>query len=132
MLILVRFEESIDGNGHRADLDCAKKAVKKFGNVGNQQKNALFGAHTQPMQRVAYAVCLLQKMTIGDTFVAAFNRDFFSSAFGNIAINKVSGEVELFRQIKQGGEVPERAGISCASQYPPAGGIIARGNFRLL
>src|SRR5207253_1262926 len=41
-------------------------------------------------------------MTIGDTFVAAFNRDFFSSAFGNIAINKVSGEVELFRQIKRG------------------------------
>src|SRR5438477_171823 len=97
MLILVRFEESIDGNGHRADLDCAKKAVKKFGNVGNQQKNALFGAHTQPTKRVAHAVCVREQMTIGDTFVAAFNRDLFSSAFGNIAINKVSGNVELFR-----------------------------------
>ena len=70
-------------------------------------------------------------MTIGDTFVAAFNCDFFSSAFGNIVVNKVSGDVELLRQVKQGGEVPERAGISCASQYPPAGGIIARGNFQL-
>src|SRR5437016_2558205 len=94
MLILVRFEESIDGNGHRADLDCAKKAVKKFGNVGNQQKNALFGAHTQPTKRVAHAVCVRQQMTIGDTFVAAFNCDFFSSAFGGIMVNKVSGDVE--------------------------------------
>jgi len=125
----MRLEESVGGNCNRADLDRAEKAVEEFRCVGKKKKDTFLRANTQAPQCVAYTVCLLQQMAVNNTFVAAFNCDFFSSAFGNIAVNKASGDVELLRQVKQGGEAPELPGISCASQCPRAGGIIAWGIF---
>ena len=101
IFVIVRLGLGVDGNGDGADLDGAKERVEKFGRVEKQEQHALFQMDAESAKSVAGAVGALEELLIGDALVAALDGDVLRSAFENVAVHEVGGDVEELRQRDQ-------------------------------
>ena len=101
VFVILRLRLRVDGDGDGADFDRAEQGVEELGRVEEQEKDALFGADAESEKGIAGAVGIFQKLLIGDPFVAALDGDLRAAAFLDVAIHKVSGDIEIIRQRDQ-------------------------------
>jgi len=101
LFVILGFRLRVDGNGHRADLDGSEKGVEKFRRVQQQKEDTLFGAHAERQKGIADAIGSFQQLLIGDPLVATFDSDLRAAAFLDVAIHKMRGDIEGFRQCDQ-------------------------------
>src|SRR6185437_1506814 len=100
--VVVRLEQGVDGDGDGANFDGAKEAVGEFGSVEQKQQNAFFGANIQSQKSVAEAVNALLQLGVGDALLTTFDGDPGGAALAQVAVNKISGSVEIVRQTERG------------------------------
>ena len=101
VLVVLGFRLRIDGHGHGADLDCAKKGVEELRRVQKQKENALLRANSESEQGIAGAVGFFQQLLISDTLVATFDSNLRTAALLDVAIHEVGRNIECFRQSDQ-------------------------------
>src|SRR5436305_10852868 len=92
--IVVRLGLRVYGNGDRAEFDRAEKGVQEFGRVEQKEKDAFGGANAKSAKGVAGAVCAIEELLIGDALFAALDGDIVRTAFEDVAIHEIGGDVE--------------------------------------
>src|SRR5262245_58545968 len=99
VLVVRRFPERAGGNRYGADLYGAEERVDELGTVEKEQHDPLLDADVESLtQHVARAVDALEHLCIGDSLVAAFDRDFGAPPFSDVTIDEPAGGVERIRQ----------------------------------
>ncbi len=95
VLVLCGLQQGIQGNRNSPDLDAAKKTIKEFGSVEQQERDPLFPPDAKLLQDIAEAVDPLHELRIGDLLVAAFDGDLCSTAFAQMAVDKMACRIEF-------------------------------------
>src|SRR5262249_24518351 len=95
VFVFVGAQESVEGNGYGAHLDGAEKTVGEFGNIGEEEQDALFHAHAEVAQGGSKAVHALVDLRVSDALVAAFDGDAVAAASGEMAVDKIFGGVKM-------------------------------------
>lgn len=98
VFVFMRFGLSVHGDSHAANFDGSEKRVEEFGRIEKQQENALSRADAKTPQGIAGAIGALKKLLICDALIATFDGDVLRSAFKDVAINEICGDVENVRQ----------------------------------
>jgi hypothetical protein len=73
--IVVLFEQGIEGNGNRTNLQDPEKGVRERRLITEEERHALLWTHAQLAQRAAATIHPLGELAIRDPLVAAFDRD---------------------------------------------------------
>ena len=94
VLIVGRLPQRVQRNRHRARLDRAEEAVDEIGAVEEKQQDALLGPDVDSAQRTAEPIHASQHLVVGDTGVAAFDRDVRAAPFLDVAVDEMGRDVE--------------------------------------
>src|SRR5256885_1758441 len=102
VLVIMRLQQRVHGNGDSANFDRAEEAVSKFWRIQQEQYYPFFRPDFQTFQKIAAEIHALQKLVITDLLLSSLNSNILSPAFNNVAVNKVGGNVEFCGKCKLG------------------------------
>ena len=92
------FQQSVDRDRNRPDLDRTEKADSKLGRIQQQQEDALFDAHAKTSESIAHLVYPLKEFAIGELNIPALNCYFCAATLCNVAVDKIHGSIEFVRK----------------------------------
>ena len=92
--------QGVEANRNRPDFNGSEEGNGKYFCIQQQKGNPVFHFDVQALESIAYFICSLLNLGIGEGIIPAENRCLLTSTLSDISIDKEVSCVEFFWEIQ--------------------------------